>query len=128
MVQTFCRKFLWHELMLWPCDMPAHALVVLSHNDDLVPSPLVAAQLAQQHANATVLYHPTAGHGGFLVDLPFQRQMVQVRRRSLLAPSPSLHAEFCDLLRLQNSAWSCMPVSAGDSSQLHISFTSRTGT
>jgi hypothetical protein len=34
--QTFCRKFLWHELMLWPCDMPAHALVVLSHNDDLV--------------------------------------------------------------------------------------------
>ena len=79
-LQTFCRKFLWHELMLWPCDMPAHALVVLSHNDDLVPSPLVAAQLAQQHANATVLYHPTAGHGGFLVDLPFQRQMVQVRR------------------------------------------------
>ena len=76
--QTFCRKFAWHELMLWPEDMPRHALVVLSHNDDLVPSPLVAAHLAQARPGAAVLYHPSAGHGGFLLDLPFQAQMVQV--------------------------------------------------
>lgn len=44
--QTFCRKFQWHELMLWPEDMPPHALVCLSHNDDLVPSPMVAKHIA----------------------------------------------------------------------------------
>ena len=82
--QTFCRKFLWHELMLWPEDMPANSLVVLSHNDDLVPSPLVAAHLAESHPGAVVLYHPTAGHGGFLLDRPFQQQMVQVRARRWL--------------------------------------------
>ena len=65
--------------MLWPEDMPTNSLVVLSHNDDLVPSPLVAAHLAEAHPTACVLYHPTAGHGGFLLDLPFQQQMVQVR-------------------------------------------------
>ena len=35
------RRFYWHELMLWPKDIPAHAIVVLSANDDLVPAQLV---------------------------------------------------------------------------------------
>lgn len=69
---------MWHELMLWPEDMPAHALVVLSHEDDLVPAPLVAKHIEQSHSRALVMYHPTAGHGGFLADFPFQQQMVQV--------------------------------------------------
>jgi hypothetical protein len=46
LAQTFCRKFQWHELMLWPEDMPPHALVCLSHNDDLVPSAMVAKHIA----------------------------------------------------------------------------------
>ena len=49
--QTFCRKFQWHELMLWPEDMPPHALVCLSHNDDLVPSPFVAKHIAGEPAS-----------------------------------------------------------------------------
>jgi hypothetical protein len=77
--QTFCRKFRWHELMLWPEDMPRHALVALSERDDLVPSPLVAKHISDAHPTATVMYHPTAGHGGFLIDLPWQRTLVQVR-------------------------------------------------
>ena len=35
-----CR-FYWHELMLWPKDIPEHAVVALSANDDLVPAELV---------------------------------------------------------------------------------------
>ncbi len=35
------RRFYWHELMLWPKDIPAHAIVALSANDDLVPAELV---------------------------------------------------------------------------------------
>ena len=85
--QTFCRKFLWHELMLWPEDMPPHALVILSDADDLVPSALVAKHISDAHTTATVMYHPTAGHGGFLVDLPWQRQMVQVGCH-LILPQP----------------------------------------
>jgi hypothetical protein len=32
--------------------------------------------LAEAHPTASVMYHPTAGHGGFLVDFPWQQQMV----------------------------------------------------
>ena len=74
--ETFCRRFLWHELMLWPDDMPSRTVVALSHDDDLVPSPLVAAHLAHASPSTRVLYHPTAGHGGMLLDLRFQRTMV----------------------------------------------------
>ena len=74
--ETFCRRFLWHELMLWPDDMPSRTLVALSHDDDLVPSPLVAAHLAAHAPAADVLYHPTAGHGGMLLDFAFQRRLV----------------------------------------------------
>lgn len=65
--------------MLWPEDMPADkTLIVLSAHDDLVPVALVARQLEAADAEevggprARVLLHPTAGHGGFLVDAPFQ--------------------------------------------------------
>ncbi len=84
--------------MLWPEDMPPHALVILSDADDLVPSPLVAKHISDAHTTATVMYHPTAGHGGFLVDLPWQRQMVQVGGRSLRhAHFPPNVKEFCAL-------------------------------
>lgn len=69
--------------MLWPQDMPAHALVALSEKDDLVPAPLVAKHILDAHATASVMYHPTAGHGGFLIDLPWQRRLVQVRRQNI---------------------------------------------
>lgn len=49
-LQAFCRKFSWAELQLWPDDLPARSVVVLSGGDDLVPSELVRAQLAlKQH-------------------------------------------------------------------------------
>ncbi|BDA49445.1 hypothetical protein COCOBI_14-0620 [Coccomyxa sp. Obi] len=85
--ETFCRKFRWHELILWPEDMPAHALVALSDKDDLVPSPLVAKHISDAHPTATVMYHPTAGHGGFLIDIPWQRSLVQGIKRLAELPS-----------------------------------------
>lgn len=96
--QTFCRKFRWHELILWPEDMPAHALVALSDKDDLVPSSLVAKHISDTHPTATVMYHPTAGHGGFLIDLPWQRSLVQVGKHSVTVTSPlSMFWESTDL-------------------------------
>ncbi|CAL8465236.1 g4771 [Coccomyxa elongata] len=92
--ETFCRKFLWHELMLWPEDMPPHALVILSDADDLVPSALVAKHISDAHTTATVMYHPTAGHGGFLVDLPWQRQMVQGIKALALLPEDASRVAF----------------------------------
>jgi len=74
--ETFCRRFLWHELMLWPADMPAATLVALAHGDDLVPSPLVARHLAASAPGAKVMYHPTAGHGGVLLDWGWQAELV----------------------------------------------------
>ena len=75
-MQTFCRKFCWHSLMLWPEDMPQATTVSLSANDDLVPKDLVVAQLEASPLPANVIVHPTAGHGGYLLDQQFQVNLV----------------------------------------------------
>ena len=59
---------------------------MLSHADDLVPAPLVAAHVSESAPDASIMYHPTAGHGGFLADLPFQRRMVAAIAALLDAP------------------------------------------
>ena len=91
--QTFCRKFLWHELILWPQDMPASTLLALSALDDLVPSQLVVGQCQQAGSAATLLLHPTAGHGGQLIDPAFLRCFVAHTAALVLQqPSPPFPA------------------------------------
>jgi hypothetical protein len=92
-VQTFCRKFLWLELQLWPEDMPEKVLVVLAEDDDLVPSQLVATQLKRHCSAAQIMHHPTAGHGGFLLDFPWQWDMVSRLKRMLESP---VDPKFCN--------------------------------
>mmetsp|Transcript_17579 Transcript_17579/g.52802 ORF Transcript_17579/g.52802 Transcript_17579/m.52802 type:complete len:1028 (-) Transcript_17579:267-3350(-) len=89
---SFCRSFHWHELMLWPEDMAgAPSLVVLSARDDLVPFDLVRAQLAaSKECGVEVVVHPTAGHGGFLVDEAFQRRLAQNVARLVAAAEGQL--------------------------------------
>lgn len=77
LLQTFCRKFLWHSLMLWPEDMPSAAVIAAGCEDDLVPARMVAQHLQAAQSGAVVMLHPTAGHGGFLVDSTFQDQLVR---------------------------------------------------
>ena len=62
--------------MLWPEDMPQATTVSLSAYDDLVPKDLVLAQLEASPLPANVLVHPTAGHGGYLLDQQFQEGLV----------------------------------------------------
>jgi len=64
---TFCRRFHWAELMLWPEELPERSLVILSGKDDLVPSEMVAAQLRESKHPAHVLYFEKLGHGGLLL-------------------------------------------------------------
>ena len=91
--QTFCRKFLWHELILWPHDMPQRTLLALSAQDDLVPSTLVVGQCHQAASPARLLLHPTAGHGGQLMDSAFLRCFVaQTAALVLQQPSPPFSA------------------------------------
>ena len=42
-VQSFCRKLVWHRECLWPQDLPPSSLLVLEAADDLVPCQLVRA-------------------------------------------------------------------------------------
>lgn len=81
---SFCRNFHWHELMLWPEDMAGvKAVVALSFHDDLVPVNQVMAQM-QQAESAHVLVHPTACHGGFLLDRRFQDEVAAAVALNLL--------------------------------------------
>ncbi|KAL3146801.1 hypothetical protein ABBQ38_014780 [Trebouxia sp. C0009 RCD-2024] len=83
--ETFCRKFCWHSLMLWPEDMPQATTVSLSANDDLVPRDLVVAQLEASPLPAKVMVHPTAGHGGYLLDQQYQESLiVEVQRMATI--------------------------------------------
>lgn len=74
--QTFCRKFLWHSLMLWPEDLPERAVILASCNDDLVPAELVQKQLKKAGSSAIMMLHPTHCHGGFLIDPVFQGELL----------------------------------------------------
>lgn len=85
-MQTFCRKFCWHSLMLWPEDMPQATTVSLSANDDLVPKDLVVAQLEASPLPAKIIVHPTAGHGGYLLDQQFQEGLVAEVQRMATIP------------------------------------------
>ncbi|KAK9841742.1 hypothetical protein WJX81_000194 [Elliptochloris bilobata] len=90
---VFGRKFVWHRMCLWPADLPPASLAVLSAGDDLVPSRLIAAQLEQHGSPCQVLVHPTAPHGGFLLDSKFRRQMLHAMERTLAAgAAPSAKA------------------------------------
>ena len=75
-LQTFCRQFLWHALMLWPEEMPAKSIVSVSANDDLVPAKLVAQHLRTAKSPAVVMTHPTAAHGGIFLDNTYQNRLV----------------------------------------------------
>ena len=81
--QAFCRKFQWTDLMLWPEDMPARSLVVLSGQDDLVPSDLVAAQFRAAKHSARVMRHGGLGHGGILLDGAWQAEVLGALRGML---------------------------------------------
>lgn len=75
-LQTFCRQFLWHALMLWPEDMPQKSVISVSAHDDLVPAKLVARHLQSVKSPAKVITHPTAAHGGIFLDNAYQNQLV----------------------------------------------------
>ncbi|KAK9809735.1 hypothetical protein WJX73_001115 [Symbiochloris irregularis] len=81
--EAFGRKFAWHKVMLWPEEMAAQTLLVLSAGDDLVPSALVQAHLQSLKTSCQVICHPTAPHGGFLFNRAFQGQVLEAMRQVL---------------------------------------------
>ena len=62
--------------MLWPQDMPKATTVVFAQNDSLVPLDLAIAQMKASSLDAKLIVHPTATHGGFLLDHFFQLRLV----------------------------------------------------
>ncbi len=64
--ETFCRKFLWYELILWPQEVPRGSIVALAGADDLVPSELVVESL---NKGVQVLYDADGTHGECLINL-----------------------------------------------------------
>ena len=79
--EAFCRRFAWHRECLWPQDLRhcgRSTLFGLAGGDDLVPACLVRRALAVQRSQASVSGNedPRAGHGGFLLDLQWQRRLL----------------------------------------------------
>ncbi|CAL8466496.1 g6032 [Coccomyxa elongata] len=74
--ESFCRKFVWHRECLWPEELPEPCLLVLAAEDDLVPSKLLRQLLQSINHPCEVMYHPTLGHGGFLLSHKWRRQIL----------------------------------------------------
>ena len=72
--------------MLWPEDLPQRALIAAACQDDLVPAEMVARQLHLAQHSAVVMLHPTACHGGFLLDAEFQARLVSNIRNMMTQP------------------------------------------
>ena len=81
--QAFCRKFYGMEVMTWPADIAPDrgALIVLSGQDDLVPSELVLGQFEAAGHPARVMHRPDLGHGGLLLDGGWMAEVVEGVRR-----------------------------------------------
>lgn len=69
------RNFFWTKLNLWPQEMPEHAVMVLSGQDDLVPVPHVEAMLRHE-TKARVLVKEGYKHADFLFDGAWQDTIV----------------------------------------------------
>lgn len=63
--------------MLWPEDMPEACTVSLSAKDSLVPFDLVHAQITAAAKDIKTIVHPTAGHGAYLLDPTYQRDLAE---------------------------------------------------
>lgn len=114
---TFCRRFFWTEVNLWPEELPSRSLVVLAGADELLhadeirqvvsgayvgiarrPEPLSPDALTndknvphtQMPAQARVLYHPTAGHADWLLDNSWQAELIE-QLLSLAKGEDALH-------------------------------------
>ncbi|KAK9862700.1 hypothetical protein WJX84_006358 [Apatococcus fuscideae] len=81
--ETFCRRFIWHAVMLWPQELPASSLVVMSAKDNLVPWRIAQQQLVQARHPAQILVHPDMAHGGFLLNHAWQQQILDTLRPML---------------------------------------------
>ena len=62
-------------------------MIAAACEDDLVPAQMVARQLQVAKSSACVMLHPTAGHGGFLLDAAFQARLVS-EIRDVLGEAP----------------------------------------
>lgn len=78
-----CRHFFWHTLMLWPDELPNPSVLVLSAQDDLVPSDLVCKQLANSPEHVQVLVHSKLGHGHFIFNQKWQDTIIAKYKEAL---------------------------------------------
>ena len=93
-MQTFCRHFLWHSLMLWPEDMPERTIIFLSGNDALVPAHLVVRHLEAATKSAAIRYYPNSRHGAYLLDKNYQACVVGILRVFFRADEDNLLQPF----------------------------------
>ncbi|KAG1674453.1 hypothetical protein FOA52_003058 [Chlamydomonas sp. UWO 241] len=85
---SVCRNFFWSLLNLWPDQLPAKTLVVLSGQDELVPVAEVIRML-EEESSAHLLYHDHHTHAEFIKDLTWQDRVVdRVARMASCASAP----------------------------------------
>jgi pimeloyl-ACP methyl ester carboxylesterase len=72
--ETFCRKFHWSELQIWPEDLPETSLICLSGKDTFLPATAARKQF-EGRPGVTIMYHPDLGHGQMLLRTNWMSQI-----------------------------------------------------
>jgi len=79
--------------MLWPEDVPAKTAIFMGMNDELLPAELIADHFRVEKSKATVMLHPTASHGNYLLDSKQRKQIVEQIHAFLVDSSPPASAK-----------------------------------
>eukprot|EP00879_Flechtneria_rotunda_P005084 GHRR01005362.1.p1 GENE.GHRR01005362.1~~GHRR01005362.1.p1 ORF type:complete len:628 (+),score=249.95 GHRR01005362.1:1476-3359(+) len=107
---TLSRRFFWTDVNLWEEQVPADTLVVLSGKDVLMAAEEVKEWL-ETRTNAVVMYHPKMAHAGFVMDIPWQQQILQrllplLDSRTDVAAADSSARDAADVELANSHQWS----------------------
>jgi hypothetical protein len=69
------RNFYWTEYNLWPRELPANSVIVLSGRDDLVPVAHVKAMVENETVGRCLL-QPDLCHADFLFNFSWQKEIL----------------------------------------------------
>ncbi len=71
--------------MLWPQDVPAKTCLYVGMRDELLPAELIVEHFKAENSSATVVLHPTASHGNYLLDSKQRKEIVEQIQTFLVA-------------------------------------------
>lgn len=84
---TFCRKFFWHALNVWPDELPPGCVVCVAGQDALLPAHVIRRQIEQAGGHLTLLFCERSEHGDVCKNPVWLQKVTEAMRSWLPGPA-----------------------------------------